>query len=82
MCISFFLFGCAKQHVGSLFPDQGSNPRPLHLKGRVLTNGPPRKSQTSFFFLALQYLLSEDIIQSHILKYHLCVDTPKYYFQS
>ena len=31
-------------HVGSLFPDQGSNLCPLHCKHRVLTIGSPGKS--------------------------------------
>ena len=32
------------QHVGSYFPNQGSNPSPLHWKHGVLTIGPPGKS--------------------------------------
>ena len=32
------------RHVGSEFPDQGSNLHPLHCKLRVLTTGPPGKS--------------------------------------
>ena len=31
------------QHVGSQFPKQGSNPRPLHWQCRVLTTIPPGK---------------------------------------
>ena len=31
--------------MGSQFPDQGSNLRPLHWKCGVLTTGPPGKSQ-------------------------------------
>ena len=31
------------------FPDQGSNPRPLHYAHRVLTTGPPGKSPFLFF---------------------------------
>ena len=41
-----FFFGCTVWHVGSYFPDQGLNPRPLHWKHGVLTTGPPGKSQT------------------------------------
>ena len=37
-------------HVGSLFPDQGLNPRSLHWKSRILTTGPPRKSLYFFSF--------------------------------
>ena len=33
------------RHVGSQFPDQGSNPCPLQWKGGVLTTGPPGKSR-------------------------------------
>ena len=44
-----FFFGCAMWYVGSYFPDQGLNPCPLHLKGRVLTTGPPGKSLTLSF---------------------------------
>ena len=36
---SFCFFGHALQHVGSLFPGQGSNPCPLHWKPEVLTAG-------------------------------------------
>ena len=40
----FIIFLAALQrHVG--FPDQGSNPCPLHWKGGVLTTGPPGKFQ-------------------------------------
>ena len=35
----------ALRHLGSQFPDQGSNPRPPALEGRLLTTGPPGKSQ-------------------------------------
>lgn len=44
----FSFFGCAKQHVGSWFPDQGSNLSPLHYKADSLTTGPPGKSPSSF----------------------------------
>ena len=36
----FFFSGCTFQSVGSLFPDQGSNPCPLQWKHSVLTTGP------------------------------------------
>ena len=40
------------QHVGSQFPDQGSNLRPLQWKHGVLTTGPPGKSlEEVLFFL-------------------------------
>ena len=42
---SVFCFGfLAMGHVGSWFPDRGSNPHPLALEGEVLTTGPPAKS--------------------------------------
>ena len=37
-------FGCTTWHVGSLFPDQGSNPRPLYQKHEILTTGLPENS--------------------------------------
>ena len=37
-------FGRTSRHVGSQFPDQGSNPCPLQWKFPVLTNGPAGKS--------------------------------------
>ena len=40
----FFLFGCATQHAGSQFPNQGLNLRPLHWKHGALTTGLPGKS--------------------------------------
>ena len=43
----FFFFGCAVQHVGSWFPDQGWNPSFLQWKQRVLTTGPPAESRDS-----------------------------------
>ena len=36
-----FSFGHIMWHVGSYFPNQGSNPHPLLWKHRVLTIGPP-----------------------------------------
>ena len=46
---SFFKksFGCTLGHVGSYFPDYGSNPCPLYWKHRVLTTGLPGMSQES-----------------------------------
>ena len=42
--LTFNLFGCAMQRVGSSLPSQGSNPYPLHWKRGDLTSGPPGKS--------------------------------------
>ena len=38
-----FSLGHAMWHVGSYFPDQGSNPLPMLWKHRILTTGPPGK---------------------------------------
>ena len=47
--VFFFSFGCARQHAGSQFPDQGSNPCPLHWEhDGILTTGPPGKSPCRF----------------------------------
>ena len=40
----FKFFGCVLPHVGSWFPDWGSNPCPLHWENGVLITGPPGKS--------------------------------------
>ena len=45
----FIYFGCTTWHVGSQFPNQGSNPRPLQWERRVLTAGPPGKSLAGRF---------------------------------
>ena len=37
---------------GIWFPDQGSNPGPLHWESGVLPTGPPRKSQRVIFWVA------------------------------
>ena len=39
------IFGGAARHLGSQFPDQVSNLRPVHRKHGVLTTGPPGTSQ-------------------------------------
>ena len=48
----FFFFCCTMQHMGSLFPDQGSNPRPLQWKHIVLTTGPPGEVPQSIPLMA------------------------------
>lgn len=50
LLISFFfkIFGHITWHVGSLFPNQGSNPHSLHCRYGVLTTGPLRKSTFNF----------------------------------
>ena len=37
----YYLFAHAVQHVGSYFPNQGSNPYTLHWKCRVFSSGSP-----------------------------------------
>ena len=44
-------FSWATWHVGSWFPEQGSNPHPLQWQHSVLTTGPPGKSQGKAVFL-------------------------------
>ena len=46
--LSFCFWLCHTACVGSLFPDQGSNPCPLHRKQGVLTNGQIGKSPIVF----------------------------------
>ena len=48
-----FFFFLAMRHVGSSFPDQGSNPCLLHWKLRVLTTRSPRKSPAPISTLPL-----------------------------
>ena len=47
LVLSLFFF-LAAWHVGSYFPNQGSNPCPLQWKYGVLTTGPPGKSLSRF----------------------------------
>ena len=48
--IIFFSFGHTTSHVGSQFPNQGSNPCPLKWKCRVLTSGLPGKPLSWFLY--------------------------------
>ena len=48
----FSLFGLAAWHVGSYFPDQGSNPCPLQWTLGALTTRPPGKSPVRFLILS------------------------------
>ena len=52
-CSLFYLFTFDRtaQHVGSQFPNQGSNPCPLQWKHGVLTTGPPGKSLQFILYL-------------------------------
>ena len=50
-----FVFGCAMKHMGSYFPDQGWNSRPLWKTG-ILTTGPPGKSRLFYFLIFLFYI--------------------------
>ena len=44
-----FFFNNITWHIGSYFPDQGSNPYFLHWQHRVLTTGSPEKSPRNRF---------------------------------
>ena len=44
-----FFFNNITWHIGSYFPDQGSNPCSLHWQHRVLTTGSPEKSPRNRF---------------------------------
>ena len=53
----FLCFGfLAARHVGSYLHDQGLNPHPPALEGKVSTTGPPGKSQTIVLFFFVFYL--------------------------
>ena len=55
----FFFFVChTAWHVGSQFPDQGLNPRPLKWKHGVLTTGPPGMSLKLPFNSSYQFMAS------------------------
>ena len=43
-----FYFGCTRWHVGSQFPNQGSDLHPLHWKHGFLITGLPGKSLNFF----------------------------------
>ena len=58
---------------GIWFPDQGSNPSPLHWEHRVLAPGPPRKSleySLSFLVNLAKSLLILLIIQKFITQFY------------
>ena len=38
------------------FPDQGSNPGPLHWERGVLATGPPGKSPKDFYLVKIEFL--------------------------
>ena len=48
-----FFFNCTSQHVGSQFPDQGSNPCPLQWKHAILTAGRPKQSLTTCLYILM-----------------------------
>ena len=52
---SFFVFHHTLKHVGSQFPNQESDPRPLHWKHRVLTTGLPGKAHIHISTLSLSF---------------------------
>ena len=81
--VYFFLsFWLCQAACGTFVPQPGIEPMPPAFERQSLNNWTTREVLNFFFILAVQYLLGVAIIQSHIFKYHLCADTPKYYFQS
>ena len=52
ICKTLFIWSLAMRHAGSYFPDQGSNPCPLHWKHRVLTTRPSGMAPTPLMFKA------------------------------
>ena len=66
-----YLFICyTARHVGSWFPNQGSNPCPMHWEHGVLTTGPPGKSLCVVFFFF--FLLNLFIIYLFLAVLGLC----------
>lgn len=53
MILAFYFFGC--MHVGSLFPDQGCNLRPLHWKLEFLTSWTTRNALSYCVFNSFVY---------------------------
>ena len=91
VCLSVCL-GHATRHVGSSFPDLGSNPCPLQWKQGVLTTGPPGKSpvivfivenKTREFTVAASYLGSAgSTVQEAVVARWECCCLMKYYVWS
>ena len=63
----FFFFGRAKRPVGSWFPNQGWNPRPLQWKRGALTTG-PQGSPDEVILTLFNVLSSGDLLFSSGLK--------------
>ena len=61
------------QHAGSQFPDQGSNPGPLHWECRVLTTGPQKKApELGVFHFVLKNAMFWDFPGAPVVKNPLC----------
>lgn len=84
--VLFLLFDCTIGHVGSSFPEQGLNPRPLQWKHRVLNVRPPGKSPRCLFLKSQVYRLwilskdlslrisgQEDLMDSWIWSFFYCI---------
>ena len=51
--------GCSCSAACGIFPDQGSNPCPLHWPGRFLTTGPPGKTHLILTITSLDEVLKK-----------------------
>ena len=63
----------APQHMGSLFPDQGLNPHPLHWKADSLPLDHQGSPSIRFFYLHVFLLLSAGLQSKYVLLPHLCL---------
>ena len=71
-------FGGAAWHVGSWFPNQGSNPHPLHWKCTVLNTGPLGKSLSAVFSNSLSpdaFMLPKETKSQAVFKHLIPVST-------
>ena len=66
-CFIFFFWLHCTAHVGSQFPNQGSNPHPLQWKHRVLTAGPPGKSPCQHLFFFFNIFIGVQLLQNVVL---------------
>ena len=72
----FVCFGHTMQHVGSLFPNQGSNPRHLQWNRRVLTTGQPGNSPKYIYIYIYIYIYMYVYVYIYIcICIHTCIYT-------
>ena len=67
--LGFFFFFFAVRHMGSQFPDQGSNPHPLHLKA---TSSPPDHQGSPCLFSLLKDFVHSRCQDPQVLSKHTC----------